>query len=51
MNPFLDDSENGISFIDRYFEFLERRVGALLPLQTPIDDVDIHYNQSITSTT
>lgn len=29
MNPFLIDSENGISYIDRYFEFLERRLRAL----------------------
>jgi hypothetical protein len=31
MNPFLDDAENGISYIDRYFDYLERRVRALLP--------------------
>ena len=36
MNPFLDDRENGISYIDRYFEFLERRVRALLPAQLPL---------------
>src|SRR5690348_11032377 len=29
MNPFLIDHENGISYIDRYFEFLGRRVRAL----------------------
>ena len=31
MNPFLDDAENGISYIDLYFDYLERRVRALLP--------------------
>jgi glutamate/tyrosine decarboxylase-like PLP-dependent enzyme len=31
MNPFLDDAGNGISYIDRYFDYLERRVRALLP--------------------
>ena len=31
MNPFLTDRENGISYIDLYFEYLERRVRALLP--------------------
>ena len=30
MNPFLIDHENGINYIDRYFEFLGRRVHALL---------------------
>jgi hypothetical protein len=30
MNPFLDDRENGIRYIDRYFDFLARRIGALL---------------------
>jgi glutamate/tyrosine decarboxylase-like PLP-dependent enzyme len=30
MNPFLLDAENGISYIDRYFEFLSRRVAALV---------------------
>jgi hypothetical protein len=30
MNPYLIDHENGISYIDRYFEFLGRRVRALL---------------------
>ena len=29
MNPFLLDDENGINYIDRYFEFLARRVAAL----------------------
>lgn len=29
MNPFLLDEENGISYIDRYFDFLTRRVTAL----------------------
>jgi hypothetical protein len=29
MNPFLDDAENGISYIDRYFEYLGRRVRVL----------------------
>ena len=32
MNPYLIDHENGISYIDRYFEFLERRTRALLAL-------------------
>jgi glutamate/tyrosine decarboxylase-like PLP-dependent enzyme len=30
MNPYLLDAENGISYIDRYFEFLAARVRALL---------------------
>ncbi|MEO7068000.1 MAG: pyridoxal-dependent decarboxylase [Rhodanobacter sp.] len=29
MNPYLIDHENGISYIDRYFDFLDRRVRAL----------------------
>lgn len=29
MNPFLEDTENGISYIDRYFEFLARQIRAL----------------------
>jgi hypothetical protein len=29
MNPYLIDHENGISYIDRYFDFLGRRVRAL----------------------
>lgn len=29
MNPYLIDHENGISYIDRYFDFLARRVHAL----------------------
>lgn len=33
MNPYLIDHENGISYIDRYFEFLERRTQALLALE------------------
>lgn len=28
MNPFLLDGENGVSYIDLYFEFLERRIAA-----------------------
>ncbi len=32
MNPYLIDHENGISYIDRYFEFLARRTRALLAL-------------------
>jgi glutamate/tyrosine decarboxylase-like PLP-dependent enzyme len=32
MNPYLIDHENGISYIDRYFEFLARRTHALLAL-------------------
>jgi hypothetical protein len=34
MNPFLLDHENGISYIDRYFDFLARRVRSLLA--TPV---------------
>ena len=30
MNPYLVDRENGISYIDRYFEFLARRMQAML---------------------
>jgi hypothetical protein len=30
MNPFLSDGENGISYIDLYFDYLGRRVRALL---------------------
>jgi glutamate/tyrosine decarboxylase-like PLP-dependent enzyme len=30
MNPFLNDTENGIDYIDRYFDFLARRTRALL---------------------
>ena len=30
MNPYLIDRENGISYIDRYFEFLSRRVRTLI---------------------
>jgi glutamate/tyrosine decarboxylase-like PLP-dependent enzyme len=30
MNPFLIDHENGISYIDRYFDFLARRVRSLI---------------------
>ncbi|MHB8570093.1 MAG: pyridoxal phosphate-dependent decarboxylase family protein [Metallibacterium sp.] len=33
MNPFIIDDENGISYIDRYFEYLSRRVALLLPAQ------------------
>lgn len=33
MNPFLIDTENGISYIDRYFEFLERKATELLARQ------------------
>ena len=32
MNTYLIDHENGISYIDRYFEFLQRRTCALLAL-------------------
>lgn len=35
MNPYLIDRENGISYIDRYFEFLARRVRALLAQASP----------------
>lgn len=34
MNPYLIDRENGISYIDRYFEFLVRRTTALLALDS-----------------
>ena len=33
MNPFLNDTENGINYIDRYFDFLARRTRALLALE------------------
>ena len=33
MNPFLNDTENGINYIDRYFDFLARRTRALLALR------------------
>ena len=33
MNPFLNDAENGIDYIDRYFDFLARRTRALLTLE------------------
>ena len=29
MNPYLIDHENGISYIDLYFEYLEERIRAL----------------------
>ena len=32
MNPYLIDHENGISYIDRYFDFLQRRTTALIGL-------------------
>ena len=32
MNPFLEDAENDISYIDRYFDYLARRVRALAPM-------------------
>ncbi len=35
MNPYLIDRENGISYIDRYFEFLERRIRARLGRPVP----------------
>lgn len=35
MNPFLDDRENGINYIDLYFEYLARRVRALLADAAP----------------
>ena len=38
MNPFLEDSENGISYIDRYFDYLARRVRALVPTRTSVPD-------------
>jgi hypothetical protein len=31
MNPYLLDHENGISYIDRYFDFLARCSAALIP--------------------
>ena len=30
MNPWLIDRHNGISYIDMYFQYLEKRIGALL---------------------
>jgi len=30
MNPFLIDSENDVSYIEGYFDFLERNINALL---------------------
>ncbi|MGB4858521.1 MAG: pyridoxal-dependent decarboxylase [Dokdonella sp.] len=36
MNPYLIDRENNISYIDRYFEFLSRRVRALLADTSPV---------------
>ena len=33
MNPFLKDNENGIDYIDRYFDFLARRTRALLAMR------------------
>jgi len=33
MNPFLNDAENGIDYIDRYFDFLARRTRVLLALE------------------
>ena len=35
MNPFLEDTENAISYIERYFDYLARRVRALLPDAAP----------------
>ncbi|CAM5637465.1 pyridoxal phosphate-dependent decarboxylase family protein [Rhodanobacter lindaniclasticus] len=35
MNPYLIDHENGISYIDRYFDFLARRVRSLLATTRP----------------
>jgi glutamate/tyrosine decarboxylase-like PLP-dependent enzyme len=35
MNPFLNDGENGVSYIDLYFDFLTRRIRALLPSEHP----------------
>ena len=34
MNPYLIDHENGISYIDRYFDFLARRTRALLATES-----------------
>ena len=33
MNPFLNDAENGIDYIDRYFDFLTQRARTLLALR------------------
>jgi glutamate/tyrosine decarboxylase-like PLP-dependent enzyme len=38
MNPYLIDHENNISYIERYFEFLGRRVRALAPEINPCRD-------------
>lgn len=35
MNPYLIDRENGISYIDLYFQFLARRTRALMALGSP----------------
>lgn len=35
MNLFLIDCENGISYIDRYFDFLARRVQELISVDRP----------------
>ena len=35
MNPYLIDHQNGISYIDRYFDFLLRRTTALIALDNP----------------
>lgn len=35
MNPYLIDHENGISYIDRYFDFLGRHVRRLLATEAP----------------
>ena len=37
MNPYLIDHENGISYIDRYFDFLTRRTQALLALERSVN--------------
>ena len=33
MNPFLVDTENGIDYIERYFDYLSRRTRSLLGLE------------------
>jgi hypothetical protein len=35
MNPYLIDSENGISYIEKYFHYLETQVRALCQAQQP----------------
>jgi len=47
MNPYVIDHENGISYIDRYFEFLARRTQALLALEPAMTRPDAVDNASL----